>query len=233
MDRVVWVTNASARVAHLQVGDVLFVFDQVDGATIAGIVLAHGAFDFRVPGVADQDALAAIAAVARHFDVHLGHQWAGGVEDFQATAGRLGAHRLGNTVGTEDDDDVVRHLVQFLDKDRAACAQVFDDELVVHHFVAHVDRRPEDFQGAVDDFDRPVHAGAEATGLASLICMLCLVQRKDLATAGLISIDAGKWGLLAIEPTESLNVSPSRASPLEPRCSERFNVEDFTSPAGG
>ncbi|BDB17582.1 hypothetical protein cym2001_09470 [Pseudomonas sp. CYM-20-01] len=31
--------------------------------------------------------------------------------------------------------------------------------------MTHVNRRPEDFQGAVDDFDRPVHTGAEATGV--------------------------------------------------------------------
>ncbi|KWV90047.1 hypothetical protein PFLmoz3_00043 [Pseudomonas fluorescens] len=68
-------------------------------------------------------------------------------------------------MGTEDDDNVVGYLVEFFDKDRTACAQVFDHELVMHDFVAHINRRPEDFQGAVDDFDRPVHASAEATGV--------------------------------------------------------------------
>ncbi|MNL08466.1 hypothetical protein D3C87_1291890 [compost metagenome] len=152
-------------VVHLQFGDVFLVFDEVDRTAIAGIVLAHGAFDFRVPGVADKDAFTAVAAVACDFDVHLGHQRASGIEHFQATAGGFGAHSLGNTVGAEDHDHVVRHLIQLLDEDRATIAQVFDDEFVVDHFVAHIDRRPEDFQGAVDDFDRPVHAGAEATGV--------------------------------------------------------------------
>jgi hypothetical protein len=68
-------------------------------------------------------------------------------------------------VGAEDNDNVVRHLVEFFDKDGAASAQVFDYEFVVDDFMAHINRRPEDFQGTVDDFDRAVHAGAEATGV--------------------------------------------------------------------
>ncbi|MNV95635.1 hypothetical protein D3C71_1905460 [compost metagenome] len=68
-------------------------------------------------------------------------------------------------MGAEDDDDVVGDLVQFLDEDGAARAQVFDHELVVHHLVTHVDRRAEDFQSAVDDFDGAVDTGAEAAGI--------------------------------------------------------------------
>jgi len=69
-------------IVHLQVGDVFFVFNQVDGAAVAGVVLAHGAFDFRVTGMADQDAFATVAAITRHFDVHLGYQRASGIEHF-------------------------------------------------------------------------------------------------------------------------------------------------------
>ncbi|MOA16758.1 hypothetical protein D3C78_1369880 [compost metagenome] len=65
-------------------------------------------------------------------------------------------------MGTEDDDDIVRYLVQLFDEDGAAVAQVFHHELVVHHFVTHIDRRAEDFQRAVDDLDRPVDPRAEA-----------------------------------------------------------------------
>src|SRR5450830_1687279 len=170
------------RVVYLQAGDVFFVFHQVDRATVAAVVLAHGAFDFRVAGVADQDAFTAIAAVARDFDMHLGDQRAGGIEYFQAAACRFGTYRLGYAMGTEDYDDVVRHLIEFFDKDGAASAQVFDHEFVVDDFMAHVDRRPEDFQGAVDDFDRPVHAGAEATGVGEfdLHAVPRVLQRKKL-----------------------------------------------------
>src|SRR5690606_32670827 len=39
-------------ILHLQTGDVVLVFHQVDGAAIAGVVLPHGAFHLRVSGVA-------------------------------------------------------------------------------------------------------------------------------------------------------------------------------------
>jgi len=152
-------------VFDLQVGDVLFIFDQVDRAAIAGVVLAHSAFDFRVAGMANQDALTAVTAVARHFDMHLGDQRAGRIEHFKAAPRSLCPHSLGNAMGTEDDDDVVRHLIQFFDKDCATGAQVFNDKFVVHHFVANIDRRTEYFQSAIDDFNRTVHPGAEATGV--------------------------------------------------------------------
>ncbi|MNS53163.1 hypothetical protein D3C72_859110 [compost metagenome] len=113
-------------------------------------------------GVANEDAFATVAAVARHLDMHLGDQRAGRIEHFQTAPGSFLAHGLGNTVGTEDDDDVIRHLIQLFDKDRTTRTQVFDHELVVHHFVTHIDRRAEDFQRAVDDLDRPVDPGAEA-----------------------------------------------------------------------
>src|SRR3546814_10338482 len=60
---------------------------------------------FRMAFVADQDALTTVTAVARHFDMDLGHQWAGGVEHLQAPTSGFGTHRLGNPVGTEDHDD--------------------------------------------------------------------------------------------------------------------------------
>lgn len=69
-----------------------FVFNEVDRAAIAGVVLAHGAFDFRVTGVADQDALTTVAAVFGDFDVHLRHQRAGCIEYFQATTGSFVAY---------------------------------------------------------------------------------------------------------------------------------------------
>src|SRR3546814_1511138 len=65
-------------------------------------------------------------------------------------------------MGTEDDNDVVWHLVQLFDEDRPTRTQVFDHELVVHHFMPHIDRRPENFQGPVDDFDGAIHTRAEA-----------------------------------------------------------------------
>lgn len=43
--------------------------------------------------------------------------------------------------------------------------QVFHHELVVHHFMPYIDRRAEDFQSTVDDFDGAIDTSAEAAGI--------------------------------------------------------------------
>ncbi len=66
----------------------------------------------------------------------------------------------------EDHGCAVGHFVEFIDEDRAAARrQAVDDETIVHDFVAHVDRRAERFECALDDLDRAIDAGAEAAGV--------------------------------------------------------------------
>jgi len=43
----------------------------------------HGTFDLRMPLVADHDDFALLGTHLGNFDVHLGHQRAGGVEDLE------------------------------------------------------------------------------------------------------------------------------------------------------
>ncbi len=112
--------------------------------------------------MADEDALAPFTTVLGHFQMHLGYQRTGGVEHLQAALLGFLSNGLRNAMGAEDDDDVVRHLIQLLDEDRTAGTQVFHDELVVHDLMSHIDRRTEDFQGAVDDFDGAIYTRAEA-----------------------------------------------------------------------
>ena len=71
-------------------------------------------------------------------------------------------------MGTEDDNAVVGHLVQLVDEHGAPLPQVLHHELVVHHLVAHVDRRTEHVQRAVDDIDCAVHPGAKAPGIGQV-----------------------------------------------------------------
>ena len=127
--------------------------------------LPHRALDLRVPLVADHDDFALLTAHLADFDMHLGHQRAGGVEDLEAALLGFGAYCLGNTVGAEDDRAAGRRVGQIIDEYRPLGAQVVADELVVHDFVAHVDRRAEFLQGALDDGDGALDAGAEAAGV--------------------------------------------------------------------
>ena len=65
----------------------------------------------------------------------------------------------------EDDRGPCRHLVELVDEDRALGAQVAHDVGVVDDLVAHVDRRTELRERALDDLDRTVDAGTEAARL--------------------------------------------------------------------
>jgi hypothetical protein len=64
-------------------------------------------------------------------------------------------------VCAENQDAADRNIGQFFDEDRALAAQVVDHELVVHHFVPHVDRRTMQAQCAFHDLDGAIHACAE------------------------------------------------------------------------
>ena len=66
---------------------------------------------------------------------------------------------------TEDQGSTIRHVVELVDEDRAACAQAVDNEAVVHDFMAHVDGCAEGFERAFDDLDRAIDAGTETTGV--------------------------------------------------------------------
>src|SRR5690606_14719449 len=123
------------------------------------------ALDLGVAGVADQHHVATGAAMARDLEVHLGHQRAGRVEHLQSAPLRLLAHRARDAVGAEDHGAAVGHLVELFDEDRPAALEVLDHEAVVHHLVPHVDRRPEGLDGALDDLDRAIDAGAETAGI--------------------------------------------------------------------
>jgi hypothetical protein len=146
-------------IGDLKPGDVRRGLDEVDAA----VDLAHRAFDLGVALVTDHDDFLALVAHARHFHVDLGHQRAGGVENAQAAALGLFAHGERDAMSREDHGVSGGNLFEFVDEDRSLVAQVVHHELVVHDLVAHVDRRAIALQGALDDLDRALDAGAEAT----------------------------------------------------------------------
>ncbi len=65
-------------------------------------------------------------------------------------------------MGGKDHRAIIRHFVQFFDKDSAQIPQSIDDKFVVHDFVPHIDRRAPFLQRHFHDLDRPVHACAKA-----------------------------------------------------------------------
>src|ERR1043166_6021006 len=65
----------------------------------------------------------------------------------------------------ENSDAARRDLVELVDEPRALGAQPLDHVPVVHDLMPHVDRRAVFLQRALDNLDRALYPGAEATGL--------------------------------------------------------------------
>src|SRR5699024_5078676 len=98
-----------------------------------------------------------------HLHVHLGHQWASGIEHFESAPLGLVLDRFGDAVGTENDNGVIGNLIEFLDKHGATLTQAIHHIAVMNHFMANIDGWPEHVQGTVDDFNGAVDARAETT----------------------------------------------------------------------
>lgn len=155
-----------AGVFHLDPVDIGDVLDQDDAAFRQ---LPHGADDFRMAGMADQDDLTALLEMAFGLDMDLADERACRIEIEHLAPFGLRRDRLGHAMGGEDHRHVVRDLVQFIDEDGALGFQAFDHEAVMDDFVADIDGGAVLLQGDFDDLDRAVHPGTEATGLASRI----------------------------------------------------------------
>src|SRR5690606_9623808 len=145
---------------------ILRCLDQQDPAAVGGIELPHRAFHLRMALVANQHHIATLARVAHHFHVNLRHQWAGGIEHFQLAPPCLVLHHTRDAMGAEYHRGMIRHLIQFLDEHGAETAQALDDIAVVHHLVPYIDRSAEQLDGALDNVDGAIDAGAEASRIS-------------------------------------------------------------------
>ena len=95
----------------------------------------------------------------------LGDERARRVDRLQAAALGLGVDGRRDAVGGEDGDGALGdRVVELVDEDRAALAQLGDDVLVVHDLLADVDRRAVQLERALDGLDGAVDAGAVAAG---------------------------------------------------------------------
>ena len=122
-----------------------------------------------MPGVADQEHVAAEALMAHRLLVHLGDQRAGRVEIEEVARLGVRRHRFRHAVGGEDDRARLmlgRDLDEFLDEDRAELLQPLDHVAVVDDLVADIDRRAVFLERQHDDLDGAVDARAEAARLA-------------------------------------------------------------------
>ena len=125
--------------------------------------LAHRALDLLVAGVADEDDRVALGGELQRLAVDLGDERAGRVDRLQAALGGVGVDRGRDAVGGEDGDRALGdRVVELLDEDGAAGAQLLDDVLVVDDLLAHVDGRAVQLERALDGLHGAVDAGAVA-----------------------------------------------------------------------
>ena len=104
----------------------------------------------------------ALLAVTFRFAMDFGDQRAGGVDIEQIAPASLFGHRFRHAVSREHDGPVARHLIEFVDEDRALGFQAFDDEPVMYDLMPHIDRPSIALDGALDDLDGTIHPGAKA-----------------------------------------------------------------------
>ena len=61
--------------------------------------------------------------------------------------------------------NTIRHFIQLFDKYRTAIGKVFHHELVVYHFMAHINRRFKALKADIDDFDGSIDPSTKTTGI--------------------------------------------------------------------
>jgi hypothetical protein len=128
--------------------------------------LAAGADHLLMVLMPDQQDLVALAGVADRLGMHLGDERAGRVHRGQVAAAGLLADRRTHSVGAEDHDRAVGHLVDRLHEADAAGLEPIHHMPVVHDLVVDADRLlGEQVEKLIDHVHGHVDARAEAAGI--------------------------------------------------------------------
>src|SRR5690554_3742186 len=148
-------------ISYVQRCDICFVFHQINVTVFAAVILAHGAFHFRVAMMPNKNTFTAITTVARHFHMHFCYQRAGGIKYSQTPVGRFVFNGAGNPMGTEDDHLIIWHFMQFFNKNCTTLTQILHHKLVMDYLMTDVDGRTKHIQGTIYDVDCTVNTCAK------------------------------------------------------------------------
>ena len=108
--------------------------------------------------MADHDELVTLFVQLGHFHMHLGHQRAGGIKNFETALAGFFLHRQADAVGAENQCRTSGHIGQVLNEDGALFFQIVHHIGVVHDLMAHINRAAKFVQRQFDDFNRTVNA---------------------------------------------------------------------------
>jgi hypothetical protein len=146
---------------------------------------AESALHFLVAGVADEDHGAALVVIFFYFEMDLGDQRAGGVDNAQRAV--LGAVPFAgrDAVRAEDDALAAGNLVEALDENRAFLLERLEHEAVVHYLMTYVERTAVGAQRAADSLDGAIDARAKAARLGQDdLLNECYAQRHPTFVTG-------------------------------------------------
>ena len=88
---------------------------------------------------------------------------------------------LRHAVGAEYYCLIIRHIIKLIDEYCPCFLETIDNKAVMYDFMAHVNRRTDLFEGALDDFDGPVDTGAESAWIGEEDFHACESIREVVA----------------------------------------------------
>ena len=138
------------------------IFHRLDQCDAPFGHLSHRPDDFRVALVADEKDVLALLDLTFGLAMDFADKRAGRIDIEQLAPVGLCGHGLGHAMRREYDRHIVRHLVQFLDEDRALGLQRIDHIAIMDDLVPYIDRRTVFLERALHDFDGAVDTCTKA-----------------------------------------------------------------------
>ena len=148
-------------VSNPQAGNIGGGFNQMNAA----LGLAHRAFDLGMSTMSDHDDFAAFALNFGDLNMNLGDERTGRIKHAQSQRLGLGAYSPGDAMSRKNQGCARRHLFKLIDKNGPKPAQPGNHMVVMDNFMTYINGRTKFLQGTLDNFNRPVHAGAKTTRL--------------------------------------------------------------------
>jgi hypothetical protein len=120
----------------------------------------HGADDFFVALVPDEENLVPLVREPPRLLVDLGHKWTRRIDRPQISGRCLLMNGRSHSVGAEDNESTLGNLVSFVYEYGPTLLKRFNDVLVVDDLFSHVYRRTVNFQGLLNGFHCSVDTSA-------------------------------------------------------------------------
>jgi hypothetical protein len=150
------------RITHLQADNIRDSFYQQN---LALRQLAHGADDFRMAGMTDEQDFTSAFMLDFGFPMHFGDKRTGGVNRKEISLASDFGDRFGHAVGRENHRSIcIGDFIQIFDKDCALPFQIIDNVSIVDDFMPDIDWSTMKFQRLLDGINRANDTCAKSAG---------------------------------------------------------------------